>query len=132
MGVPESYRPFQTPINPTPRNGGSSSDPLFPFYETNTVFVPLKNGTIQRVNYDTNLHPLRNQYFMGPSQWTMNASAFKSIALREGMFLRFNIDFFNVFNMPGTNLPDVNTGIITNQFSNNAPRVLQVTGRLTW
>jgi carboxypeptidase family protein len=132
MGVPESYRPFQTPINPTPRNGGSSSDPLFPFYESNTVFVPLKNGTLQRVNYDTSLHPLRNQYFMAPSQWTMNASAFKSFALREGMFLRFNIDFFNVFNMPGTNTPDANTGIITNQFSNNSPRVLQVTGRLTW
>ena len=132
MGVPESYRPFQTPINPTPRNGGSSSDPLFPFYESNTVFVPLKNGTLQRVNYDTSLHPLRNQYFMAPNQWTMNASAFKSFGLREGMFLRFNIDFFNVFNMPGTNTPDVNTGIITNQFSNNSPRVLQVTGRMTW
>ena len=84
------------------------------------------------MGYDTNLHPLRNQYFMGPRQWTMNASAFKSFALREGMFLRFNIDFFNVFNMPGTALPDANTGIITNQFSNNSPRVLQVTGRLSW
>jgi hypothetical protein len=132
MGVPDSYRPFQTPLIPTPKDGGSSADPLFAFYETNTVFVPLKNGTLQRVNYDTNLHPLRNQFFMGPNQWSMNASAFKSIALREGMFLRFNIDFFNVFNMPGTALPDANTGIITNQFSNNSPRVLQVTGRLSW
>jgi hypothetical protein len=50
----------------------------------------------------------------------------------EGVFLRFNIDFFNVFNMPGTVLPDATTGIVSNQFSNNSPRVLQVTGQLTW
>jgi hypothetical protein len=132
MGVPDSYRPFQGPINPTPANGGSSSDPLFPFYESNTVFVPLKNGTQQRVDYDTNLHPLRNQYFPAPRQWLMNASAFKSVQLKEGVFLRFNIDFFNVFNMPGTAMPNTGTGIITNQFSDTSPRVLQVTGRMTW
>jgi hypothetical protein len=132
MGVPESYRPFQRPINPTPANGGSSSDPLFPFYESNTVFVPLNNGTQQRVDYNTNLHPMRNQYFAAPRRWLMNASAFKSVQFKEGVFLRFNIDFFNVFNMPGTTMPDANTGIITNQFSDTSPRVLQVTGRLTW
>ncbi|MGH9719511.1 MAG: TonB-dependent receptor [Bryobacteraceae bacterium] len=132
MGVPNVYKPVQTPLNPTPANGGSSSDPLFPFYETNTVFVPLKNGTLQRVDYDTNLHPLRNQYLLGPSRWSMNASAFKAVQLRESMFLRVNIDFFNVFNMPGTGMPNGSSGIITNQFSDNGPRVLQVTGRLTW
>jgi hypothetical protein len=131
MGVPDSYRPFQTPLIPTPKDGGSSSDPLFPFYEANTVFVPLRNGTLQRVEYDTNLHPLRNQYFLGPSRWNMDASAFKAVQLKESVFLRFNIDFFNVFNMPGTNMPAA-TGIVTNQFSDNSPRVLQVTGRLTW
>ena len=132
MGVPDSYRPFQTPIIPTPKNGGSRADPFFDFYETNTVWVPLKNGTQQRVAYDTNQHSMRNQYLLGPMLWSMNASAFKSIPLREGMFLRFNIDFFNVFNMPGTRLPDSTTGIITNQFSSNGPRVLQMTGRLSW
>jgi hypothetical protein len=132
MGVPDSYRPFQTPINPTPRNGGSPADPLFPFYESNTVFVPLRNGTQQRVDYDTNLHPMRNQFLRAPGQWALNASAFKSVQLRESVFLRLNIDFFNVLNMPGTAMPNSGTGIITNQFSNNAPRVLQVTGRMTW
>jgi len=117
---------------PTPANGGGSSDPNFPFYETNTVFVPLKNGTTQRTDYSTNLHPLQNQFLMGPSRWSMNASAFKSVRLNESVFLRFNIDFFNVFNMPGTAAPDSVSGIITNQFSDNGPRVLQVTGRLTW
>ena len=137
MGVPANYKPFQTPLIPTPADGGSSADPLFPFYETNTVFVPLKNGTLQRVNYNPGLHPLQNQFVLGPMDWVMDASAFKSVQLKEGMQLRFNIDFFNVFNMPGLRLPDPATGIITKQFSNNSgpnssPRVLQLTGRLSW
>ncbi|MGH9657530.1 MAG: hypothetical protein ACRD96_03240, partial [Bryobacteraceae bacterium] len=132
MGVPESYRPFQTPIIATPRNGGSSADPLFAFYETNTVFVPLKNGTTQRVDFAPGLHPLQNQFLLGPSTWNLDASAFKSVQVREGMHLRFNIDFFNVLNRPGTRMPDTTTGFITNQFSNNAPRVLQLTGRFSW
>jgi hypothetical protein len=132
MGVPETYKPFQTPLIPTPRDGGSASDPNFPFYESNTVFVPLKNGTLQRTTFDTNFHPMRFQYLLGPMIWSMNASAFKSIRLREQVYLRFNIDFFNVFNQPGTRLPDSTTGIITKQFSQNSPRVLQLTGRLNW
>jgi hypothetical protein len=132
MGVPDSYKPFQTPLIPTPANGGSPSDPLFPFYETNTVFVPLKNGTLQRVDYNPNLHPMQQQFVSGPMVWTMNASAFKAMRLTETLSLRFNIDFFNVFNMPGTTLPNSNTGIILNQNSQNSPRVLQLTGRLTW
>ncbi len=132
MGVPDNYRPFQTPLLPTPKDGGTSADPNFAFYETNTVFVPLKDGTLQRTTLDTNLHPMRNQYLLGPMVWSMNASAFKAFQLRESMFLRFNIDFFNAFNMPGTRLPDSTTGIILNQFSQNGPRNLQLTGRLTW
>lgn len=132
MGVPDSYRPFQTPLIPTPRDGGSSADPNFPFYESNTVFVPLKNGTQQRVDLNLNLHPMQQQFVLAPMLWSMNASAFKSVHLKEGMFLRFNIDFFNVFNMPGTTLPNATTGIILNQTSQNSPRVLQLTGRLSW
>ena len=132
MGVPGSYKPFQTPLIPTPANGGSPADPNFAFYESNTVFVPLRNGTLQRTSLDTNLHPMQNQFVLGPMLWSMNASAFKSVQLREGMFLRVNIDFFNLFNMPGTNLPNSTTGIILNQASVNSPRVLQLTGRLSW
>ena len=132
MGVPDNYHPFQTPLIPTPKDGGSAADPNFAFYESNTAFVPMKDGTQQRTTLDTNLHPLRNQYALGPMVWSMNASAFKSFQLWESTFLRFNIDFFNVFNMPGTRLPDTTTGIILNQLSQNSPRGLQLTGRLTW
>jgi hypothetical protein len=62
----------------------------------------------------------------------MNASAFKAIPLTETVFLRFNIDFFNVFNTPGTAMPNATTGIITNQFSDIGARLLQLTLRLTW
>ncbi len=132
MGVPSNYKPFQTPIIPTPANGGSSSDPNFPFYETNNVIVRLDNGVNQRVGYDTGLHPLINQYFLGPMQWNMAASLFKTVPISERMFLRVNVDFLNnVFNMPGTLLPG-NDGIILNRSSANAPRVLQLTMRVTW
>jgi hypothetical protein len=132
MGVPASYVPIQTPLIPTPKDGGSPSDPNYPYYETDTVFVRLKDGSLQRTTLNTNLHPLRNQFLLGPSVWSMNASAFKAIKLREQLFLRLNIDFFNVFNMPGTTLPNSTTGIITNQLSQNSPRSLQLTGRLNW
>jgi hypothetical protein len=133
MGVPPNYKPFQTPLIPTPKDGGSPSDPNFPFYESNTVFVPMKNGLPdQRTSLDTNLHPMRNQYLLAPMVWSMNASAFKSFRVRESMFVRFNIDFFNVFNMPGTRVPDSTTGIILNQNSQNSPRSLQLTGRFSW
>jgi hypothetical protein len=132
MGVPDSYRPFQSPIIPIPADGGSASDPNFGFYDTNTVYVPLKNGTLQRTSYDTGLHPLQNQYFMGPMIWSMAASAFKTIPITERVFLRVNADFLdNVFNMPGTTMPG-SDGIILNRNSANPPRVLQLTMRLTW
>ncbi len=137
MGVPDNYKPFQTFLipwgttTPPPNFPGGS---LEPFWDTNTVWVPLKNGTVQRVAYDPNLHPLQNQYLPGPMRWSMNASAFKSIQLKEGMFVRVNIDFFNVLNMPGTFMPSPTptTGIFTNQFSDVGPRVLQLTVRLSW
>jgi len=132
MGVPSSYKPFQTPIIPTPANGGTAGDPNAPFYESNNVVVPLSNGVLQRVNFDTGLHPLQNQYLLAPMLWNMAASAFKSVPLTEGVFLRMNVDFLNnVFNMPGTGVPG-GDGIITNRFSVNSPRVLQLTMRLTW
>jgi hypothetical protein len=132
MGVPDSYRPNQAPLIPTPRDGGSASDPLFAFYETNTVWVPLKNGTLQRTTFNPGVHPLQNQYVLGPNLWNMSASAFKTIAIREQLMLRFNLDFLdNVFNMPGTTLPG-NDGVILNRTSANLPRVLQMTLRLSW
>jgi hypothetical protein len=132
MGVPSSYKPASTPIITTPANGGSSSDPNFAFYESNTVWIPLKNGTLQRTSMNTNLHPWRNQYIPGPWNWGLDASLFKSFRLREGAFLRFNADFFQVMNNPGMGQPDSTSGILSLQNSSNGARQLQLTLRLTW
>lgn len=135
MGVPSNYRPFQTPIIPTPANGGNPGDPNAPFYETNNVIVRLNNGVDQRVAFDTSLHPLQNQFVLGPMLWNMSASAFKSVPITERVVLRVNADFLdNVFNMPGTFMPGSlgTDGVITTRQSANAPRVLQLTMRLTW
>jgi hypothetical protein len=94
--------------------------------------VPLNNGSTQRVNIDTNLHPWRNQAIPGP--WTngLDASLFKNTRINERFILRFNADFFNVLNNPGLNQPDSTSGIVSLQNSANSPRQLQLTLRLTW
>jgi hypothetical protein len=132
MGVPSNYQPSHRPVIPMPANGGTPGDPLAPFYDSNTVWVPLQDGSLQRVSIDTNLHPWRNQYVTGPRQFGMDASLFKTVRLTESAVLRFNADFFSVLNKPGTPQPSETSGIISLQNSANAPRELQLTLRLTW
>jgi hypothetical protein len=132
MGVPSDYKPFQTPIIPIPANGGSSSDPNFGFYDTNTVYVPLKDGTTQRTTMDTGLHPLQNQYLPAPIIWSMAGSLFKAFPITERVVLRVNADFLNnLFNMPGDTVPQ-SDGLLINRNSANPARVLQLTMRLTF
>jgi hypothetical protein len=54
------------------------------------------------------------------------------MSLSERVKLRLNMDFFNVFNMPGRVLPDGGTGILSLRNSDNAARQLQWTVRLNW
>jgi hypothetical protein len=125
MGVPDSYVPFATPLNPKSADGNTGDD-------TNNVFVTLRDGSRQKVAYDTGLNPYRNQYILGPMIWNMSASLFKTIPITERVMMRVNVDFLdNAFNMPGTTLPDA-SGVIINKTSANSPRVLQLTARLTW
>ena len=134
MGVPSDYVPFATPLLPTPKDGGTTADPNYPYYESNTVFVPLQNGTIQRTTLSGFLDPMQNQFILGPMLWNMSASAFKTVKITERAFLRINADFLNnVFNMPGTALPaTIGDGVVTTRNSANSPRVLQLTIRLTF
>jgi hypothetical protein len=119
-------------VFPTPANGGAANDPNRQFYETNTVFVPLRDGSLQRIAKDENLHPWRNQAAPGPWSNGLDASIFKNTRITERVTLRFNADFFNVLNMPGLNQPDSSSGILSLQNSANEPRQLQLTLRLTW
>ncbi|MFB3828214.1 MAG: TonB-dependent receptor [Bryobacteraceae bacterium] len=131
MGVPSNYQPSHQPIWPTPANL-SPSDPNYSLYGTNIVFVPLKNGTQQRIAFDNGLNPLRNQAILGPWTWAVNSSLFKVIPITERVRLRLNMDAFNVFNMPGTPMPNAATGILLLRTSSNGPRQLQWTLRLTF
>src|SRR5262249_44444562 len=110
MGVPSSYVPFATRLIPwgsttLPANAPANTD-ITAFWDTNTVWVPLKDGTPQRTSYGGFVDPLQNQYLLGPMLWNMSASMFKTVKLTERFLLRLNADFLNnVFNMPGTFLP---------------------------
>jgi hypothetical protein len=131
MGVPADYKPSGQPINAWPLNP-DPNDPMYGYYGTNTVWVTLKDGTRQRVTYNDNLNPWRNQYFPGPRQWNMDASLFKVIAITESVRVRFNADFFNVFNHPGNPSSVTGDGILSTQSSGQAARVTQLTLRLIW
>lgn len=62
----------------------------------------------------------------------MNALLFNSVPISERVFLRFNVDFFNVSNHPGNNVPDSSSGIISLRNSAQEARQMQFTLRLTF
>lgn len=131
MGVPAGYKPSGQPINPMPANP-SRSDPMFPYYDTNIVWVKLNDGTMQQTTFDTGLHPWRRQYLPGVRQWDMDASLFKNIAITERVNLRLTADFFNVFNHPGNPNSISGAGILNTQESGNESREVQFSLRLAW
>ena len=140
MGVPANYKPAGAPLIPwgstaLPPNAPANTN-VSQFWDTNTVWVPLNNGTVQRTTYNDNNHPWRkdgftSQLIPGVSQWGQDASLFKFMKLTEGVTLRFNVDFFNVFNVPGNILPNA-MGIIETRNSQNAARVMQLSARFAW
>ena len=123
-GIPSDYKPISTPLYPTPATGPAPANA-----ETNNVFITLKNGNVVQTPLNTNLHPFRNQYFLGPFSYGQNATAFKSFSITEHTRLRFEADFFNVFNAQGLNQPNA-SGISSLQTSAKAPRSIQLTLRL--
>ena len=142
MGVPADYRPAVTPLIPwgstaVPANAPANTN-VATYWDTNTVWVPLKDGTVQRIAYNPNLHPWRNQYIPGPRQWNLDASIFKRFRIREGIEMRFTLDAFNVFNHPnnrGVNGAQNNIslgGILDTSTQSNLARQLQLSFRLSW
>ena len=137
-GIPASYKPTETPLIPwgsttLPANAPANTN-VSTYWDTNTVWVPLKDGTVQRTTYNNGLNPWRNQYMPngGPRQWSLDSSAFKSVRVGERLTVRFNADFFNVFNHPGNPSSIASTGILSVRSSGNAARSLQLTLRLSF
>jgi len=135
MGVPTDYKPAVTPLIPWGATAMPANAPagtvVSTYWDTNTVWIPLNTGVIQRTTYNPNLHPWRNQYIGGPRQWGLDASLFKRIRLREGVELRFTVDAFNVFNHPN-NPVGGGAGILDTMGQSNASRELQLSVRVSW
>jgi hypothetical protein len=132
FGLPANYKAAVTPLNPWPV-GAKATDPNAADYDTNYVYITLKNGARQRVLYDTGLNPWRNQYLLGPYNWNMDSSLRKNFRLGESVSLRVAFDVFNVFNLQGLNPPGTN-GIASLQTSYTGfgfqPRQAQASFRL--
>jgi hypothetical protein len=136
MGVPAEYKPAGQPLIPwgstqLPANAPANTN-LRDFWDTNTVWLPLNNNTVQRVNFDNGLHPWRNQYMRGPNQWFMDASLFKSANITEKLAVRFTIDFFNVFNNPNNPTGVSSNGLLSTRNSGSPARVTQLSLRFNW
>jgi hypothetical protein len=134
-GVPSNYTPSNVPLIPygstaLPANAPSNTN-VSTYWETQTVWVPLKDGSVVRTTMNTNLPWWGNQYAAAPWAFNLSASLFKTFSLTERAKLRFNADFFQVLNNPGLTTPGGN-GILSTQNSSNSPRDLQLTLRLTW
>jgi hypothetical protein len=132
FGLPANYKPAVAPLDPWPV-GGKTTDTNAADYDTNYVYITLKNGTRERVLYDTGLNPWRNQYLLGPFNWNMDSSIRKNFRIRENVNLRVAFDVFNVFNLQGINPPGTN-GISSLQTSYSGfgfqPRQAQASFRL--
>ena len=135
-GIPANYKPAVTPLIPygsttMPANAPAGTV-LSQYWDTNTVWLPLKNGTVQRTTYSNGLNPWRNQYMPGVRQWSTDASLFKVIPIHESVRVRFAADFFNVFNHPNNPNTIGGDGFLNTQASGVSPRTLQLSLRLTW
>jgi hypothetical protein len=137
MGVPDNYKPAFAPLIPygtttLPANAPANTD-ISQFWDTNTVWIPLKDGTVQRTTYSPGLNAFQNQYFRGVFTWTMDAGLIKNIPITDKFNLRFNADAFNVLNHPGTpNSISGTSGILNTFGAANGGREVEFTMRLTW
>jgi hypothetical protein len=136
MGVPENYRPAVAPLIPwgstaLPANAPANTN-LTNFWDSNNVWLPMANGSVQRTTFNDNLHPYRNQYNRGPNQWFMDASLFKHINVTERVAMRFTVDFFNVFNNPNNPTGPGSNGVLSTRNSGSDGRTTQLGLRLTF
>jgi hypothetical protein len=136
MGVPDNYKPAAQPLIPwgstaLPANAPAGTS-LQQFWDSNNVWIPLNNGTVQRTTFDDNLHPWRNQYYPGPLQWFQDASLSKFVSLTERVTLRLNVDFFNVFNHPNNPTGVAGNGVLDTRNSGGPARLTQLALRLNW
>ncbi|HWR50929.1 MAG TPA: carboxypeptidase-like regulatory domain-containing protein [Bryobacteraceae bacterium] len=134
MGVPDDYKPAAAPLTPYPADylsRNANNDPNYPYYGTNTIKVKLKDGTTRETGFGA-LHPWINQPLASTRIWTTDAGLFKAFSIREGMKLRVQVDFLNLFNTPGNEYSTGSDGLALTNYSKNAPRMTQLSARFSW
>jgi hypothetical protein len=135
MGVPESYKPAYAPLIPAGQTALPANAPagtaVASFWDTNTVWIPLNNSSIQRTSWSSLYPPYNNQYLPGIRTWNTDASLMKNVKF-ESWNLRFTADFFNVLNHPGNPTGVSSAGLLQTRNSGNVARQLQLSLRLGW
>ena len=136
MGVPSNYKPSNAPLIPygqttLPANAPADTD-VSEYWDTNTAWVRLSNGTAEETQFNDNLNPFRNQYKLAPWTWGQDASLFKFVRINERITFRVNVDFFNVFNHPNNVSPGGAYGILSLRNSGSNARTTQLGARLSW
>ena len=121
-GIPDGYKSFSAPL---------VTDPTSPYFGTNTVSLPLSSGT-NYIGSWGGLSPLNNQIFESPGLWTLSASLFKEVSVRERARLRVQWDVSNPTNSPEeAQIPNA-YGLIYSYTSGVAARSMQLSLRLLW
>jgi hypothetical protein len=137
MGIPTDYKPAMTPLIPwgsttMPANAPAGTN-VSTYWDTNTVWIPLKDGSVVRTSDFTGyLNPFMNQWRPGVRQWGQDASLFKVFSIYERVTVRVNADFFNVFNHPGNPNSIGSNGMLSTRSSGNSPRTLQLSLRISF
>jgi hypothetical protein len=133
-GIPANYKPAVEPLIPY---GQTTLPPNAPvginiqdFWGTNTEWVPTSGG-VQETTW-SGFPAENNQYLPSIWTWDMDAQLAKSIPIKEHFTLRLQAAFFNVFNAPGDSPSVGGDGTLSTQYSNNSPRTLQISARLSW
>jgi hypothetical protein len=130
-----AYKPATTYLIPwgtttAPANMPAGTN-LQSYWNSNTVWVPLADGTVKRTTW-AGLAPFNYQFIPSVLQWNMDASAFKTIPITERIRFRFQADAFNVLNHPGSPNSVGSNGILLETNSGNSARTLQLSLRLSW
>jgi hypothetical protein len=99
----------------------------------NQIPIPLRDGSVWSANVlDGHYWPFARNNWMGPRNWNLDLSLFKHFYFTEDVRLRFTADFFNFFNHPNNEDPDLTSGLVNLGVQANEPRTIQLSLRLDW
>ncbi len=135
-GLPGNYQPYQSPIDTICSSTGHDT-----YFGDNEVNITLANGKTSAISYSPSpggSNAFSHKVVAGPMYFNADISLFKVFPITSKVFLRINVDAFNAFNIQGLGNPSGSNGILTYQSggvgasSINAPRQIQLTGRLTF